>query len=140
MYDILNKYSVYFKTSWRKGKGAKVSKILRLPLVYFRNQSFKSNDKHKYSSPKPITYILGEYVSMVTCFNVKVKSKSYISTHCVSSTLNKSWDHIKMKNYLVKNYIEIHITFILCNGFMQRARQRNILSPSPLRIPSCWVL
>lgn len=59
--------------------GAEVSKILRLPL-----------DKHKYSSPKPITYILGEYVSMVTCFNVKVKSKSYISTHCVSTTLNKS--------------------------------------------------
>lgn len=117
--------------------GAEVSIILRLPLVYFRNQSFKSNDRHKYSSPKPITYILGEYVSMVTCFNVKVKSKSYISTHCVSSTLNKSWDHIKMKNYLVKNYIEIHITFILCKGFMQRARQRNILFPSPLRIPSC---
>lgn len=85
-------------------------------------------------------YILGEYVSMVTCFNVKVKSKSYISTHCVPSTLNKSWDHIKMKNYLVKNYIELHITFILCKGFMQRARQRNIFFLSPLRIPSCWVL
>lgn len=36
--------------------GAEVSKILRLPLVYFRNQSFKSNDKHKYSSPKTMIY------------------------------------------------------------------------------------
>lgn len=35
--------------------GAEVSKILRLPLVYFRNLSFKSNDKHKYS-PKTMIY------------------------------------------------------------------------------------
>lgn len=36
--------------------GAEVSKMLRLPLVYFRNLSFKSNDKHKYSSPKTMIY------------------------------------------------------------------------------------
>lgn len=55
---------------------------------------------------------------MVICFNVKVKLKGYISIYCVLFIFNKLWDYIKMKNYFVKNYIEIYIIFILCNGFM----------------------
>lgn len=98
--------------------GVEVLKILRLFFVYFCNLSFKFNDKYKYFSLKFIIYILGEYVFMVICFNVKVKLKSYISIYCVLFIFNKLWDYIKMKNYFVKNYIEIYIIFILCNGFM----------------------
>lgn len=93
-------------------------------------------------------YILGEYVSMVTCFNVKVKSKSYISTHCVSSTLNKSWDHIKMKKLPCQKLFRDSHNFYLMQWFYATSKAKKhpfsvsakntILLSSLIKIATRW--
>lgn len=121
------------KISWKKGIWVQRFLKLKTTSCLFLNQSFKSNDKHRYSNA---IYILGEcfHGDILKCQGEVIK----LYKHSLSFTLNKSCDHIKKKNYLVKNYIENHITYILCKGFMQQARQRNILFMSRLRINSRW--